>query len=218
MTKIWLIRHGESAANAGGRTTTVDGIVLTDRGHEQAAHVATLFTQAPDLIVTSPYIRTHLTAAPTCARFPDAPRETWPIQEFTYLNTKKYQNTTVDERRPHALAYWEKGDIDAHDGDGAESFRMFFNRVKDLTTRLAASDKKFIAVFGHGIFMHMLEIVLKEPELRVEQAMERLREARKNPMPNTHIFYTEKQNGKIVFTDVATAAPNKPNKPPSFNP
>jgi hypothetical protein len=29
--------------------------------------------------------RTRQTAAPTIARFPDAPVKTWPIEEFTYL-------------------------------------------------------------------------------------------------------------------------------------
>ena len=65
MVSIWLIRHGESEANAGLPTSDVALIELTEKGHQQAQKVASAFTQAPSLIVTSPYIRTKQTAQPT---------------------------------------------------------------------------------------------------------------------------------------------------------
>ena len=68
-----FIRHGESTGNAGVPCHDLAAIELTERGHEQARQVAASWTQAPALIVTSPYTRTRQTAAPTIARFPGVP-------------------------------------------------------------------------------------------------------------------------------------------------
>ena len=74
-----FIRHGESTGNAGVPCHDLGSIELTERGHEQARQVAASWTQAPALVVTSPYTRTQQTAAPTIARFPGVPVEVWPI-------------------------------------------------------------------------------------------------------------------------------------------
>ncbi|WP_197423758.1 phosphoglycerate mutase family protein, partial [Novosphingobium sp. CCH12-A3] len=52
-----FIRHGESTGNAGVPCHDLATIELTERGHEQASAVASSWTQAPALIVTSPYTR-----------------------------------------------------------------------------------------------------------------------------------------------------------------
>ena len=51
MISIWLIRHGESEANAGLPTSDVALIELTKKGHQEAQKVASAFTQVPSLIV-----------------------------------------------------------------------------------------------------------------------------------------------------------------------
>ena len=81
--RVIFIRHGESTGNAGVPCHDLATIELTERGHEQARAVAASWAEAPALIVTSPYTRTRQTAAPTIARFPAVPVETWPIEEFT---------------------------------------------------------------------------------------------------------------------------------------
>jgi len=78
----WLIRHGESAANAGAVTTDPATIPLTEAGRDQARSIATTITRKPDLIVVSFYLRTQQTAEPSMRRFPDVLVETWPMQEL----------------------------------------------------------------------------------------------------------------------------------------
>ena len=91
-----FIRHGESTGNAGVPCHDLGSIELTERGHEQARQVAASWTQAPALVVTSPYTRTQQTAAPTIARFPGVPVEVWPIEEFTYrLCCKDWRQSEV---------------------------------------------------------------------------------------------------------------------------
>lgn len=95
MRQVRLIRHGESAANAGEASPGHATIPLTPKGVEQAYSVANSVTGAPDLIVASPFSRARATAMAAVAKFPDVPYEIWPIHEFTYLEPTRCVNTTV---------------------------------------------------------------------------------------------------------------------------
>ena len=57
MKRIWLIRHGESIANAGEATQDHRNIPLSELGLKQAQSLALQIPRRPDLIVTSPYLR-----------------------------------------------------------------------------------------------------------------------------------------------------------------
>src|SRR3546814_8316697 len=133
-----FIRHGQSTGNAGVPCDDLGAIELTELGQEQAREVAASWTQAPALIVTSPYTRTRQTAAPTIARFPGVPVEVWPIEEFTYLQPARWNGTRSAERMPHLERYWSAADPDYCDGEGAESFSTLLRRCEAALTRLAA--------------------------------------------------------------------------------
>src|SRR5512141_1047072 len=98
MKEVWLIRHGESEANAGLVTSMPELIPLTEKGHRQAVKVSTIILATPALIVFSPYLRTQQTARPTLERFPQVECQEWNIQEFSFLSTTLCQNTTRLER------------------------------------------------------------------------------------------------------------------------
>src|SRR3546814_9077065 len=103
-----FIRHGENTGNAGVPCHDLATIALTERGHEQARAVAPSWTQAPALIVTSPFTRTRQKAAPKIARFPGVPVAVWPIEEFTYLQPAPWNGTRSAERRLHLEPYWRE--------------------------------------------------------------------------------------------------------------
>ena len=153
---VWLIRHAESIGNAGLVNSRTDTIPLTGKGIEQALYLADSFTQAPELIVTSPYIRTQQSARPTIRRFPTARQEQWEVQEFTYLSPARYQDTTAADRRPFVEAYWSRCDPHHIDGEGAESFADFIRRVQQAIDGLWSCQSEFVAVFGHGLFLRAM--------------------------------------------------------------
>jgi probable phosphoglycerate mutase len=153
---VWLIRHAESIGNAGLVTSRPDTIPLTGKGIEQALYLADSFTQAPALIVTSPYIRTQQSAKPTIRRFPTARQEQWEVQEFTYLSPARYRDTTAADRRPFVEAYWSRCDPHHIDGEGAESFADFIRRVQQAIDGLWSCQSEFVAVFGHGLFLRAM--------------------------------------------------------------
>src|SRR5688500_8644547 len=118
MRQVWLIRHGESEANAGLATHDSSSIPLTARGRAQAELAARALPGAPDLLVSSAYARAIDTAAPARARFPGAASAEWPVHEFTYLARPAGGPSTVAERRPRVDAFWARADPHHVDGEG----------------------------------------------------------------------------------------------------
>jgi probable phosphoglycerate mutase len=151
-----FIRHAESEANAGLRTMSPTNVRLTRRGSKQAEYITKAFTTQPDIIVTSPYIRTKQTAIPTIERFPRSLLKEWQVQEFTYLSPSLYQGTTIEERRPLAHAYWQHYDPFYVDGEGAESFSQFIHRVQKTLIHLNNFENEFIAIFSHEQFIRAI--------------------------------------------------------------
>jgi broad specificity phosphatase PhoE len=155
MAIVWLIRHGESEANAGLPTAEPENIKLTQKGHQQAQQVALFFNEQPSLIVTSPFYRTKQTAQPTIERFSSIPQAEWQIQEFNYLATARRKNTTLAQRIPMAEEYWLRCDPFYVDGAGAESFAQMMNRVHSLQKQIKQLKDEFVVVFSHGMFMRI---------------------------------------------------------------
>lgn len=150
---VRLIRHAESAANAGLVTTDPDTIPLTENGHKQAVALAASLDHAPQLIVYSPFDRARMTAEPIIQRFPYVPTATWPVEEFTYLSPRRFNGSTQAQRKPQADGYWAQGDAAYRDGEDAESFRQLLDRAHALLDRLAGHDAQDIIVVSHGQFI-----------------------------------------------------------------
>lgn len=193
LVTAWLIRHGESAGNAGLPTQSPASTPLTERGHEQATE---LQLPRPSLIVVSRFIRTRQTAEPTINRYPDVPIEVWPVEEYTFLNSAKYVNTTQDERLPFANAYIERNDPNYNDGGDAESFYDVLNRAAETLDRL--KQNQGTAVFSHARFIQALRWV---HEGRRGTPKEFFAWAAEQPVPNasvTTLFYRLVPRGWVL--------------------
>jgi broad specificity phosphatase PhoE len=175
MVTVWFIRHAESEANAGLPTRDPASIQITATGKQQAQSIAQFLPQTPSLIVTSPYLRTKQTAAPTVQRFPTARQAEWAIQEFTFLSPPRYCNTTSLQRHPMSQAYWQRCEPFFLDGEGAESFADLLQRVKHTRSQirqLDPVDDPFVIAFSHGRFMRaLLWSLLTSPTTINTQAM-----------------------------------------------
>ncbi len=166
---IYMIRHAESVSNAGARTSSHGGAVLSEDGKKQALALAEKLNFQPDLIVVSPFVRTQQTAAPLLEKYPETPVEIWPVQEFSFLDAERCNNTTQEERLPWVEAYFARNDPDYVDGRDAESFNQMLSRVDDMLTRLRKQRKRNVVVFSHGNFMRAVMLCLHKlpPELPV---------------------------------------------------
>lgn len=164
MKIVRLIRHAESAANAGLATTAPDSIPLTEKGQLQARALADSITSAPDLIISSPFKRAIATTLPTTERFPHVPFEMWPVEEFTYLSPTRFAGTTQADRKPFAEDYWESGDAEFTDVPGAESFENLLGRAEAMLANIADHDAQEVLVFSHGQFIRAAAWLIKHGE------------------------------------------------------
>jgi 2,3-bisphosphoglycerate-dependent phosphoglycerate mutase len=163
-TRILLVRHGQSVANAGGTPSDHITNPLTELGHAQAMAFADGFSCEPTLFLISPYTRAQQTSVPLRQRYPGVPIEEWPIYEFNYLEPGRLKGTNEEQQMPHILKFWEQNDPAHCDGPGAESFSIFLKRVRDVLKRFTQlKSDGCIVVFTHGFFMQAVRILLLFP-------------------------------------------------------
>ncbi|MEQ8975107.1 MAG: histidine phosphatase family protein [Coleofasciculus sp. C1-SOL-03] len=195
---IWIIRHAESCSNAGLPTIGSHDNGLSELGYRQSKCIPTTVKQSPDLIVTSPYLRTQLTAQPLIEQFPHTPIEVWQIQEFTYLSLPLDQPTTPLIRKPLSKAYWDRCDPEYVDGANAESLVQLMERVRTALNQLQ-QQSGFVVVFSHGFFIKaMLWQILASPTVIDAVAMRRLLGfSRGFRVPNASILQMEFDSGGI---------------------
>jgi broad specificity phosphatase PhoE len=216
MTKVVrLIRHAESAANAGLVTTAPDTIPLTDHGRSQAIALAETISVVPDLIVSSPFERANATALPTVNRFGHVPVEICAVEEFTYLSPGRFAGTTQADRKPMADAYWQLGDMESIDGPGAECFIDLLLRAKAMLDRLATSEANTVLVFSHGQFIRAVAWFIRHgQDAGTPEKMRLFRELdTKDPLPNCagydlelrdgcwKVLHLAGQDGEVKFID-----------------
>lgn len=182
LTRLYLIRHGESAGNAGLPTANHKTIPLTQKGRLQADMLAKKWQVEPDYIFVSPFWRAKETAQPTLERFPDAIRQvTSDLQEFTYLSPATCVNTTKKERCPRVDAYWERCEPYYIDGEGAESFAQLVERAQRFLqgmVKFSGISNHMVFAFSHMLFMICFRSLVEKPDLTLE---ERMRQFRKYP-------------------------------------
>lgn len=191
MKHVILIRHTESTANVGFKTSTPQDIELTDVGHQHALGLADEIHQKPDLIVTSSYIRTLQTASPLMSRFPGTPHEQWSVQEFTYLSPIRCHNTATKQRVPLAMAYWNRNDPHYNDGDGAESFAEFLGRVQSARMKIKQRAEECIILFSHCLFISALQWIN-------EHAMDHRISSEDMECFRQHLFTNTVNNGQVI--------------------
>lgn len=195
---IWIIRHAQSRSNAGLATIGPHDNGLSELGYRQSKYIPTAIKQSPDLIVTSPYLRTQLTAQPLIEKFPNTPVEVWQVQEFTYLSLALDQPTTPLIRKPLSKAYWDRSDPEYVDGPNAESLVQLMERVQTTLNQLQ-QQSGFVVVFTHGFFIKaMLWQILADPMVIDAVAMHRLLGfSRGFRVPNASILQMEFDSGGI---------------------
>ena len=199
VTKVLLVRHGQSVANSGGRTSDHDSNPLTELGRMQSIDFAARLRCEPTLFVVSPFLRAQQTAEPLRQRFLDVPVEVWPIQEFTFLEPTSHKDSTEADRQPYVTDYWQRQDPEFLTGQGAESFTKFFDRAREAIHRLVTiKTGGCIILFTHGYFMQAFRLVVRFPNATDAELMANfLRFHLVNFIQNTDSLEFAIQNGKI---------------------
>lgn len=202
MKTLYLIRHAQSLANAGGESLPERDIPLSALGQQQARDLLCRLPENAAHVYTSEMRRTHETAAPFCEQRHIAPMILPCLNEFSYLSIDLIRGITGEERRPLGLAYWQRANIHERTGQGADTFAEFNQRVDDfLVLWHTLPDNSLL--FGHGIWIAMLAWkllgfqVISSDEIRQFRAFQLAL-----PMPNTAVWKlsgNDVQDLKLTF-------------------
>jgi len=177
---VWFFRHAQSVFNA-EKDYKADSFSaplapLSELGTKQAEHIANNFGSAPDLIITSPYVRAKVTAKFLILKYPTTLQEEWPIQEFSYLSSEKCSDVKRKDLTPFVDAYWSNNDPFYSDGPDAESFESFTDRVYETIKKIKNRKENLIVVFGHEIFITAIKYILENKPKRITpKAMQEFR-------------------------------------------
>ena len=155
MKTLYLIRHAQSAANAGGTSLPDREIPLSAAGAQQAAKLMCRLP-ANRRVFVSEMRRTHETAAPYYARYGIRPEILPCLNEFSYLPFAAVQGLDASARKPLAEGYWQRTDPHFRAGSGADTFAEFDGRISDFMHRAWPELPHGSLLFGHGIWIALL--------------------------------------------------------------
>lgn len=163
--KLYILRHGETVANAQKVLQGQTGGLLSAEGQRQAQAAAKrLAKERFDLIIVSDLKRAVDTAQPIIKTHPEA--------EVAYEPRLRECDAGLFEGKPLSSirqAALEAGvEFFAYKPEGGESILEFKQRVRDYTCELLTKQRgKNVLVISHGgVVTNMLLQLLQEPEER----------------------------------------------------
>ncbi len=157
ITRICLVRHGETAWNAEGRVQGQLDIPLNETGRAQArAIAAALADEDFSAIYSSDLMRVRQTAEPSAKRLALAVVFDAALRERHYGMFESLTYVEVRERFPEQYARFRNKDPD-FDLENGESLRGFAERAIGAVSRLIERHAgEQILVFTHGGILEMV--------------------------------------------------------------
>jgi broad specificity phosphatase PhoE len=144
-TRLWLVRHGETAWSLSGQHTSTTDLPLTAEGERKAGQVGKLLAGKKfSAVYSSPMLR----ARETCriAGYGDGAIVTDDLREWNYGS---YEGLTTDEIHKTAPGW----SIWAAAPPGGETIGQVAERARRVIVSVPDGE---VAIFGHG---HMLRVL-----------------------------------------------------------
>lgn len=200
MKQIYLVRHAESLANAGGKSIPDRDIPLSELGNTQAQSLIQRLPKT-NQVFTSDFLRTQQTAAPYLAHHGLTAKPLSCLNEFSYLPFAIIDGLNADQRRPISQQFWQQADPQLQLSPNVDSFSLFNQRIDDFLAFAKQAEDNCIC-FTHGIWLSLLIWRLLGFSANTSQEMQQFYAWQKTlPMENTAIwvlnearFITKKSN------------------------
>ena len=138
MTKIIMVRHGQSIANMQSRFAGHSDFDLSDLGHEQARLAAQYLSsrEKPDVIYSRDLLRAHNTAVPFSKIYGLPINDTEGLREIFAGSGEGLEMTEIIERYPDDMRAWREDFSNARCTDG-ESVAELYSRIVKFVRELA---------------------------------------------------------------------------------
>ena len=161
MTRLFLVRHGETEWSRDGRHTSVTDLPLTDHGREQALRLfGHLDPEAFGLVLSSPRHRAQITAELAGFVGPHTPQVDEDLVEWAYGDYEGLTSDQIHEQAPGWTVFTQP----TPGGETAEQVRTRLTRVIE---RIRASGADQAIVFSHGHALRALTLCWLELDLGV---------------------------------------------------
>ena len=194
--RLWLVRHGQSQGNvareiadeAGAHEIGIDvrvvDVPLSDLGHEQARAAGEWFAalpenERPEVILTSPYIRTKQTAEAICkagalAGGPSKPHIDERLREREFGIFDRLTTAGIRARFPEEAEHRTMLGKFYHRPPGGESWADVILRLRSVlnTINLHYSDRRVLVVCHQVVvlcFRYILEGLEEREILRIDK-------------------------------------------------
>ena len=151
VTRIFAIRHGETAWNVDNRIQGQLDVPLNATGRWQARRLASVLAdEGLDVIYSSDLLRAHETAQAVARATGCAIVAETGLRERSFGEFEGCTWTEIETRWPLESERWRKRDLEFAPV-GGESLPQFYGRVVDCATRLAAAHPgQTVAWVAHG--------------------------------------------------------------------
>ena len=153
MTRIIMIRHGQSVANAQSRFAGHSDFDLTDLGRLQAECAAKYLRkigERPDAIYSSDLLRAHNTAAPIAKEFGLAINDTQGLREIFAGSWEGMKVEDIYAQYPEAFTTWRLDIANARCTNG-ESVAELYSRIVAYVCSLSKENEgKTILLATHA--------------------------------------------------------------------
>jgi probable phosphoglycerate mutase len=151
MTRLVLVRHGESVWHTENRYAGVSDIALTPHGREQAGRLAAWAgTTELSAVWTSTLSRAQLTAQPCAEAIGVRPRIDERLRELGFGDGEGLTTAEMEQRFPQALAAFRADPVSDHlpqGEDPAKAAQRFTECLRDIA---AEHTEGRVLVVAHG--------------------------------------------------------------------
>lgn len=148
--RVWLIRHGQSVWNVGGRWQGQADPGLSELGHAQAERMGQrVAALKPEHLYTSDLRRCRETAAPLGRALGKEAVQRTDLREIDIGTWSGYTRAEIERMYPEDWTRWQAGEDFAR--GGGESFAdLTVRATAALGELLAAHDGEDLAIVTHG--------------------------------------------------------------------
>ena len=159
-TRMIIIRHGQSIANAQSRFAGHSDFDLTELGHEQARRAAEYLYNSGekiDKIYSSDLLRAHNTAAPFAQKYDLPINDTEGLREIFAGKWESMRVEDIFEQDKDAFVIW-RTDIANARCTGGESTQELYTRIISFVKELAKENEgKTILLATHATPIRAIE-------------------------------------------------------------
>ena len=156
-TRVFLVRHGETAQSAEDRFSGAEGVELSDEGRQQAARLGERLRSAGiEAVYSSPLSRAMETARIVSKGWTATPIPVDGLREVSHGHWEGLQRREVEARFPAEYAMWEQDPFCCAPGGGESGVAVLARALPDVRKIIDEHQGQKILVVSHKATIRLI--------------------------------------------------------------